>query len=151
MVRAEGRDGRVQGAIFTSDQQMDREGANGLFLRQPDSGALGGCSGVGGRTPKAVRQKSNRYGERQGRSETNTRRKTQRKWDKKTEAEAEPERDREKAPGSKAGHRGLVGPVEGQAWMGGGDGWRAHQFLKAKARRAAESVKFTLLISCNNL
>lgn len=75
---------------------------------------------------------------------------------KETEAEAEPVRDggterQRMAQGSKAGCRGLAGPAEGQAWMGGGDGWRAHQFLKAKARRAAESVKFTLLISCNNL
>lgn len=49
------------------------------------------------------------------------------------------------------GAQGLVSPAEGQAWTREGDGWHAHQFLKAKARRAAESVKFTLLISCNNL
>lgn len=49
------------------------------------------------------------------------------------------------------GAQGPVSPAEGQAWTREGDGWPAHQFLKAKARRAAESVKFTLLISCNNL
>lgn len=70
---------------------------------------------------------------------------------KREETETERKSGRDSEPpaagrGSRAG-----GPAEGQAWTGGGDGWRAHQFLKAKAGRAAESVKFTLLISCNNL
>lgn len=75
---------------------------------------------------------------------------TERKSDKK---EAEPERGTGEGIGGRGGARaaGLAAPAEGQAWTGGGDGWRARQFLKAKARRAAESVKFTLLISCNNL
>lgn len=40
---------------------------------------------------------------------------------------------------------------KGQDGMERGDGLQAHQFLKAKPSSAAESVKFTLLISCNNL
>lgn len=85
-------------------------------------------------------------------SEINTVRKTQRNSDKKADRGRAREGRRGGTGGARqAGVQGAVGPAEGQAWTGGGDGWRAHQFLKAKAQRAAESVKFTLLISCNNL
>lgn len=47
--------------------------------------------------------------------------------------------------------KGRLRNEKGQGWVEGGDGWRAHQFLKAEPSSAAESVKFTLLISCNNL
>lgn len=79
----------------------------------------------------------------------NKHKKKDREIQTKRQTDAEAERDGGEILGSKGG--GCRGPAEGQAWTGGGDGWRAHQFLKAKAQRAAESVKFTLLISCNNL